>query len=93
MARQDYSKQAAATTLRRWLLGLLALVVLALTAFAGPMGHALAQLPPLTTTPTPDRRVLNEISSPRSVSLRRRVEMDGAANGLYAASSVSAGKG
>ena len=66
MARQNYSKQAAATTLRRWLLGLLALVVLSLKAFAGPMGHALAQLPPLTTTPTPDRRVLNEISSPRS---------------------------
>ena len=66
MARQDYSKQAAATPLRRWLLGVLALVVLALTAFAGPLGQALAQVPPLTTTPTPDRRVLNEISSPRS---------------------------
>ena len=52
--------------LRRWVLGLLAVAILALTAFAGPAGRALAQLPPLTTTPTPDRRVLNEIASPRS---------------------------
>ena len=55
-----------AATSQRWLLGVLAISILTLTIFAEPVGRALAQLPPLTTTPTPDRRVINEISSPRS---------------------------
>jgi hypothetical protein len=63
--RQGTSRRARANALRRWTLGLLALAVFGLTAFAGPAGEALAQFP-LTTTPTPDRRVLNEIVSPRS---------------------------
>lgn len=53
------------TEVRRWALGALAVVVLAITAVAGPVGDARAQFPD-ATTPTPDRRVLNEIAAPRS---------------------------
>ena len=53
-------------THRRWLLGLLAISVFAVTAFAEPVGQVLAQLPTLTVTVTPDRRVVNEIASPLS---------------------------
>ena len=72
MDRQDRESEGSASvaarsrTSQRWLLTVLAIGILALTAFAGPMGRVLAQFPGVTTTPTPDLRVLNEIASPRS---------------------------